>query len=181
MIDQPAGDTPVLTNSTCAANYYTSDGLDYTTTTTPSWVTTTAIPATLGEEIKNLQEDHYRRVSQIYGSPVSFFDPGPAKPKKKELNEPMSNRRIVQVFIADIDPNVPLDKAVIYSGDRKLTDLTDPELFFEIAITELLKKHNEERVKWLDKEATRKAGRDMFLEPVRIKDLRMVVVDIAKF
>src|SRR5690349_21017651 len=40
-----------------------------------------------------------------------------------------NQRRIIQVFIADPDQNVPLDSALLYRGDQKLTDLTDQELF----------------------------------------------------
>lgn len=93
----------------------------------------------------------------------------------------MSTRRIVKVFIADPHPDVPMDKALLHKGDEKWTDSTNEELYFEIPINDLLKTHNAERVKWLDKEATRKAGKDIYLEPVRIRDLKMVVVEIAKF
>lgn len=90
-------------------------------------------------------------------------------------------RRIVQVFIADPNENVPLEHAVLYKGDQKLTDLTDTELFFETPINDCLKSHNDKRVKWLDKEASKKAGKDIPLDPVKIRELKMVVVTIAQF
>ena len=90
-------------------------------------------------------------------------------------------RRFVQVFIADPNENVPLDRAVLYTGPQKLTDATDAELYFEVAIKDLLDAHNAQRVAWLDKEASRKAGKDIALEPARIRDLKMVVVTIAEF
>lgn len=93
----------------------------------------------------------------------------------------MSSMRITKVFIADINDNLPLDKRVLYSGDEKLTDLTDQELFFEVPITDLLAKHNAVRAATVDKKQAEKFGRDIFLEPARIRDLRMVVVDVAKF
>lgn len=93
-----------------------------------------------------------------------------------------TQRRIVQVFIADTDPNVPLEHALIYSNPSPhFTDATDQELYFEIPIVELLKEHNEKRKTWLDKDATKKSGKDVFLEPAKIRDLRMVVVNIAQF
>jgi len=90
-------------------------------------------------------------------------------------------RRIVQVFIADPNENVPLERSVLYTGEQKLTDLNDTELYFELPMAELLKKHNDYRVKLVDKEASRKSGREIYLEPVRIRDLRMVVVTVAQF
>lgn len=90
-------------------------------------------------------------------------------------------RRIVQVFIADPNENVPLEESVLFKGDQKLTDLTDTELFFEVPMAETLKTHNEKRVRFLDKEASKRAGKDIFLEPVKIRDLKMVVVTVAQF
>jgi hypothetical protein len=99
------------------------------------------------------------------------------QPKEQSV----SNARIVKVFIADTNENIPLEKRVLYSGDEKLTDLTDQELFFDINVAEVLSKHNEYRKTVVDKKQAEKFGRDMFLEPARIRDLRMVVVDVAKF
>jgi len=90
-------------------------------------------------------------------------------------------RRLVQVFIADTDSNVPLESALLYKGEPQFTDSTDQELYFEIPVSALLGAHNEKRKGWLDKEATRKAGKDIFLEPAKIRDLKMVVVTIAAF
>lgn len=90
----------------------------------------------------------------------------------------MPNRRVVQVFIADTDENVPLDKALLYKGDPKFTDLTDQELFFEIDIKEILSAYNAERVKLLNKKVKE---RTEYLEPVKIRDLKMTVVTIAQF
>lgn len=87
----------------------------------------------------------------------------------------------MQVFIADVNENVPLTSSLIFKGDIAFTDLTDQELFFEIPITDLLKAHNEKRVKWLDKEVSKRSGKDIFLEPVKIRDLQMRVVNIATF
>ena len=87
-------------------------------------------------------------------------------------------RRIVKVFIADIDDNVPLEKSVIYSGEEKLTDLTDQELFFEVDIKSVLDKHNEYRKTLVNKKVKE---RTELLEPAKIRDLKMVVVNIASF
>lgn len=93
----------------------------------------------------------------------------------------MSTARIVKVFIADSNENLPLDKRVLFSGDEQLTDLTDQELFFEVPIADLLAKHNAMRAATVDKKQAEKFGRDVMLEPARIRDLKMVVVTVAQF
>ena len=92
-----------------------------------------------------------------------------------------TNRRYVQVFVADPNPDVPLDESVLFKGEQKLTDLTDTELFFEVPIAQRLAEHNAKRVKWLDKESSKRAGKDVMLDPVKIRELKMVVVTIAQF
>lgn len=96
------------------------------------------------------------------------------------LKEPtMSNvRRLVQVFIADPNENVPLDQSLLYSGEQKFTDATDQELFFEIDINTILKAYNDKRVKVVDKKVKE---RTEYLEAAKIRDLKMVVVTVAGF
>lgn len=121
------------------------------------------------------------------GTAVGAIWHDPARPHKPAVQlqtqqfKPPMTIRIIKAYIADPNDNLPLDKRVLYSGPEKLTDLTDQELFFEIPINDLLKAHNEIRAKTVDKKASEKFGRDIFLEPVRIRDLKMVVVDIATF
>lgn len=104
--------------------------------------------------------------------------PKQQQPKKEEV---MPGARIVKVYIADPDEALDLEQRVLYKGDEKLTDLSDQELYFDINVGELLKEHNERRVKVLDKKATARANKDVFLEPIRVRDLKMVVVTIAQF
>jgi hypothetical protein len=89
--------------------------------------------------------------------------------------------RIVKVFIADTDERLPLNKRILHTGEEQLTDLTDQELFFEVPIAELLKTHNALRMQTIDKKAAAKSDHEVFLEPVRIRDLKMVVVTVASF
>ena len=95
--------------------------------------------------------------------------------------EDISMRRIVQIFIADIDENVPMEKSLLYEGKPKFTDLTDQELYFELNIKHILDTHNEYRTTLLDKKASKTIGKDVYLEPIKIRDLKMVVVEIARF
>lgn len=95
-----------------------------------------------------------------------------------EEEDPMPSRRIVQVYIADPSEDVPLAKSVLYTGEQKMTDLTDQELFFEIDIRDLLAEHNEARGKIVNKKVK---DRTEYLEPIKVRDLKMVVVTIASF
>lgn len=97
------------------------------------------------------------------------------QPKEPHMS---ATRRLVKVVIVDPNENIPLDKCLLYSGEEKLTDATDQELFFEIDIKDILARHNERRVKIADKKVKE---RTEFLEPAKIRDLKMVVVNVASF
>lgn len=90
-------------------------------------------------------------------------------------------KRIVRVFIADADDNVPLEKSILHQTNEKVTDLNDQELFFELPIQELLTKHNAYRATIVDKKATQRLGKEVYLEPIKVRDLRMTIVNIASF
>jgi hypothetical protein len=102
-----------------------------------------------------------------------------AKPNFPQKAAP--TMRIVKVIIADTDESLPLDRRVIYTGPEHVTDLTDQELFYEIPIATLLAAHNKLRVETFDTSATVKLQRDVLLKPIRIRDLKMVVVTVASF
>jgi hypothetical protein len=102
----------------------------------------------------------------------------PNMPKPKKELPVMTARRLVQVFIADPDENVPLDQSMLYSGEQKLTDATDQELFFEIDIKSAIERHNADRIKIINKKVKE---RTEYLEPAKIRDLKMVVVNVATF
>lgn len=135
----------------------------------------------VGTAMRGLQPSGWDSVTsnKIQGLLNSKF-PTANPPTTKEI--PMaSTARIVKVFIADPSEDLKLSERVLYTGEEKLTDLTDQELFFEVPIQELLSKHNLSRAKTLDKKQAEKFGRDIFLEPARIRDLKMVVVTVAQF
>lgn len=136
-------------------------------------------------------EGGFPSVPRWFGDNVTFgqqtlFAPGAATPvlavapaviPKKAKEKPVT-RRLVQVFIADPDENVPLEQSMLYSGDQKLTDATDQELFFEIDMKSILEAHNKKRVAVINKKVK---DRTEFLEPAKIRDLKMVVVNVATF
>lgn len=98
--------------------------------------------------------------------------------KEPPMAEKVAGRRVVQVYIADPDENVPLDQALLYTGPSKLTDLTDQELFFELDIKQMLDAHNAKRTTLVNKKVKE---RTEYLEPARVRDLKMVVVNVATF
>lgn len=101
------------------------------------------------------------------------------QPKKVKA---MPTLRIVKVVIADPNPSLPLDKRVLYSGPETTTDATDQELFYELPIKQLLDDHNAVRTATPDKSRpTGPNSEPHMLEPLRIRDLKMVVIDIATF
>lgn len=99
-------------------------------------------------------------------------------PQEEGEDMAKTQRRLVQVFIVDPDENVPLGDAIIYRGDQVFTDLTDQELFFDIDIKGALADHNIKRKTIIDKAVT---DRTAYLEPARIRDLKMTVTVIATF
>lgn len=100
---------------------------------------------------------------------------------RPRLQEKPVSLRIVKVIIADPNEALPLAQRLLYNGTEQATDLNDQELFFELDIKSLLDKHNAVRAATLDKKATEKRGSDVFLDPVRIRDLKMVVTTVASF
>lgn len=97
-------------------------------------------------------------------------------------NTPKKEKRLIQVYIVDPHPDVPLDKSVLYSQPTPtLTDATDQELFFQIDMKQIMHDHNQVRVKVVDKEASNRFNKEVYLEPIRIRDLIMNVITIARF
>lgn len=86
--------------------------------------------------------------------------------------------RLARVIIFDPTDALPLESRVLVVTSEKLTDSTDEELYFDLDIKGLLEKHNEVRKATRDKKASERAGKDVFLEPIRIRDLRMTVVSV---
>lgn len=118
------------------------------------------------------------------GQPSSLHDiidkhfPAPDHKQEKAAMAAAPTRRLVQVFIADPDENVSLEKSLLYTGPQKLTDATDQELFFEIDIKSIMEKHNAVRLQLVNKKVKERVE---YLEPARVRDLRMVVVNVASF
>lgn len=100
------------------------------------------------------------------------------QPQQEFHNMAIIPHRLVQVFIADTNEHVPLDDCLLYRGEQQMTDLTDQELFYELPIKDLLDAHNAKRITMVDKSVKERV---QHLKPARIRDLKMVVVNIAQF
>jgi hypothetical protein len=171
---------PTMLKSTNAFNMYSSDN------TTIDWTYRPDTYSGLGKPVvsewdkmvaASAESDRQKKLN----AKLDFSTP--IQEKKKEIVM-TDKRRIVQVFIVDPRNDVPLKEAILYKGEQKLTDATDQELFFEINVNEVLIKHNKyiiDELKTLDKKATKAAGKDVFLDEIRIRDLKMIVSEIAVF
>jgi hypothetical protein len=117
-------------------------------------------------------------LNQRNNCPIPAGRVGAVSSNAEEKKVATPARRLVKVIIVDPDENLPLENCLLYSGEEKLTDATDQELFFELDIKTMLSSHNEKRVKVVDKKVKE---RTEYLEPAKIRDLKMVVVNVASF
>lgn len=160
-------DTPAISSSTYASSAVNMAAFGMGVSDNTAWVGS-------GDFVGgNITDNGYigRRVAQF-----NLHTPSTVIKETDPMAAP--TRRLVQVFIADPNENVPLADSLLYSGEQKLTDATDQELFFEIDIKSILEKHNAKRVKMVDKKVKE---RTEYLEPAKIRDLKMVVVNVAGF
>lgn len=120
-------------------------------------------------------QDHHNQINNFGAQAFPV-----ALPPQQARNPVMTHtpRRLIQVFIADPDENVPLDQCLLYSGEQKLTDLTDQELFFEVDMKSILEAHNAVRKGLVNKSIKERVE---YLEAARVRDLKMTVVTIAQF
>lgn len=142
--------------------------------------TTSAMVQGLGQRAFNPAEEQSRYDAALRAQQgLQSYQPSTQKGAQTVTVENVfMGRRLVQVFITDPDEKVPLESCLLYSGQQKMTDLTDTELFFEIDIKSVLETHNAVRAKIVDKAVKE---RTQYLEPTRVSKLKMVVVDVAKF
>lgn len=112
--------------------------------------------------------------------------PGPRGPRgdvgiSLEEEKMEETRRLIQVVVIDPDERLDDGDSLLYLGEVKFTSASDQELYFELGIKEILEDHNSKRKILLDEETSAKAGREIYLKPIRIRDLRMQVIQFAAF
>lgn len=164
---------PTITSSTYAAS---ATNLMSDSAPTVAW----GQARLAGQAIPGMPLDLARR---IHIGPVQhdMGIPDPVEELLEELERQQMATRLIRVFVLDPNENIKLEDRMIFSGKERLTDLTDQELFFELPMGDILTKHNELRAKTMDKDRSSKMGKEIYLEPVRIRDLKMTVLNIAAF
>jgi len=101
--------------------------------------------------------------------------------KKLKGEQNVSTRRLVKVVIVDPNENLKLEDAVLINEAEKITDLEDNEIFFDMDIKKILEAHNTKREATVDKKASKNKDKDVFLDPIKIRDLKMTVITVAEF
>lgn len=89
-----------------------------------------------------------------------------------------ARRRLVDIFIVDTHPCVPVENAMMYRQENVFTDKTDDELWLDADIQSLLKKHNVKRVTWDNAMSSIKGAK---LPPARLHDLKRIVGTSVSF
>ena len=128
-----------------------------------------------------------RRVN--FGVPMDSRDATPSLREQFEKSLEMEPKvaetiitRLVKVFIVDPDLSLKVEDRMLYRGPEMLTEATDQELFYALDLGSILAKHNELRIKTKDKKIKILAdGTVTYLEPARFRDLKMQVVELARF
>lgn len=92
----------------------------------------------------------------------------------------MARARLVKVYIADTNTNIPIEKSLLYRGDEVFTDLSDQDLFYDIDIKNILAQHNSYRTTVVN-EAKSSATEKVFLKPAKVSELSMVITVLASF
>lgn len=90
----------------------------------------------------------------------------------------VGRRRLVDMFIVDTHPCVPVENAMLYRQENIFTDKTDDELWLDADIQSLLKKHNVKRVTWDNAMSSIKGAK---LPPARLHDLKRIVGTSVSF
>jgi len=167
---------PTINNCSLVSNTYSGTMVDWTYRPELTQVGYPYRP----QDYANVQLDKIMKDAERFTRAHTILDSLQPTTKEKKMAD-KSSRRIVRVFIVDTDENIPLEKCLIFRGEEQFTDATDQELFFEVDIKNILEQHNTYRAGVLDKKQTNKLGKEIYLEPIKIRDLTMTVVNVATF
>ena len=95
----------------------------------------------------------------------------------------MSKLRTLNLTLVDNNPNLKAAKKIVFQSLGFITEHTNDQTIQQSLmsgdVAKALEKHNEKRVKVVDKEILRNTGRDVMLEEVEIFDLEWQVVQVA--
>ncbi len=158
------GDMPVMSNSS-VANYSYDTGA-----AAGGFVGVTSTAA----------DDFYRAGREIRAGARIMKPRPPVVTAEPEEDEKMNEERVVQVYVCDLDKNLPMNKRLIWKSEPIFTDLGDNDLWFDMAapVTEKLTEHNKYRLTVRDKAVK---DREQMLEAIRPCDLAVNVTVLAQF
>lgn len=157
------GDLPAMSANT-RESYHYSPGMAASAASTPTSTIATA-GAVVGR--KQLLAGRWDDVSEWADN-------------QKRIAAMANSERVVQIYVADLDQNLPLDKRLIWQSEPIFTDLTDNDLWFDMAvvITEKLGEHNKYRLTVRNKSIK---DREQMLEEIRPRDLSVNFTNLAQF
>lgn len=91
--------------------------------------------------------------------------------------------KTVNLTLVDNNPNLKAAQKIVYQSLNLVTEHNDDRTIQQVLITgdvaKALAEHNLKRVKVVDKEILRNTGRDVYLEPVEIFDLKWQVIQVG--
>ena len=156
--------------------------MDKATAEMPTMATLTASTIAANTISSGVTTDWYDGGTYISGEAIGWGKPLNRKGDSIMKAKDEVRKRLVFVAVVDAHPDLDDVASVVYLSDAPIvTSDTDQEIWMGLDIKRLLALHNDTRVKVLDKEASRAAGRDIYLEPARIRDLCMAVIPLATF
>lgn len=103
--------------------------------------------------------------------------------QSKQGEKTMSNLRTLNLTLVDNHPDLKAAEKIVFQQLNYVSEHTDDQTIQQVLMTgdveSALAKHNDKRAKVVDKAILRNTGRDVFLEPVEIWDLKWQVVRVA--
>lgn len=91
----------------------------------------------------------------------------------------LNNRRTVVVELIDPDKGLPVEDSLVLRTKSLVTEDTDEvtirEVLMKFPVAQQLAKHNEKRATIVNEEILNRTGNEVFLRPVKLKDLQWVV------
>jgi hypothetical protein len=115
-------------------------------------------------------------VSEIEQMVISNFN---QQEEVKMSNVNKTPRRVVNIRIFDEDKGLPVENSLVYSLTDFVTEDSNEEAFREVLmnldVASALVEHNEVRTSTVNQEVLERTGNEVYLRPVKLKDLRVEI------
>lgn len=120
-----------------------------------------------------------RRISNHFGSSAD-----PYQPRIQMENHPMSEVRIVDVFLFDDTPGLKAEDRLIAKYEGITTDGSDTDVIVDLAlnhnIKEKLASHNEKRAKTVNEDLLNRVGKKVMLLPLEAKQIEYRIKPVVQ-